>query len=178
MIRGIWKLKLIPFFCLLFHYLVHLDKEQKQVWQTQREGNHTLLTRTSSTILKRYGESRPPCLVPDFRGIALSFFPFNLMLAVSSLYIAFIMLMYVPGISDFSKTFIMKLFLFQLLRGLSYIHQRYILHRDLKPQNLLISDAGELKLADFVSVSPFAKPNLKPGDSIGDPAVQSLGSVG
>ncbi|XP_060230018.1 cyclin-dependent kinase 14 isoform X2 [Meriones unguiculatus] len=42
-----------------------------------------------------------------------------------------------------------KLFLFQLLRGLSYIHQRYILHRDLKPQNLLISDAGELKLADF-----------------------------
>uniref|UniRef100_A0A8D0DR06 Cyclin-dependent kinase 14 n=1 Tax=Salvator merianae TaxID=96440 RepID=A0A8D0DR06_SALMN len=41
------------------------------------------------------------------------------------------------------------LFLFQLLRGLSYIHQRYILHRDLKPQNLLISDTGELKLADF-----------------------------
>uniref|UniRef100_A0A6I8NDB7 Cyclin-dependent kinase 14 n=1 Tax=Ornithorhynchus anatinus TaxID=9258 RepID=A0A6I8NDB7_ORNAN len=42
-----------------------------------------------------------------------------------------------------------KLFLFQLLRGLSYIHQRYILHRDLKPQNLLISHLGELKLADF-----------------------------
>lgn len=42
-----------------------------------------------------------------------------------------------------------KLFLFQLLRGLSYIHQHYILHRDLKPQNLLISDTGELKLADF-----------------------------
>ncbi|XP_078273495.1 cyclin-dependent kinase 14 isoform X1 [Rhinoraja longicauda] len=42
-----------------------------------------------------------------------------------------------------------KLFLFQLLRGLSYIHQQYILHRDLKPQNLLISDTGELKLADF-----------------------------
>uniref|UniRef100_A0A8C5EJB5 Cyclin-dependent kinase 14 n=1 Tax=Gouania willdenowi TaxID=441366 RepID=A0A8C5EJB5_GOUWI len=42
-----------------------------------------------------------------------------------------------------------KLFLFQMLRGLSYIHRRYILHRDLKPQNLLISDTGELKLADF-----------------------------
>ncbi|KAK0133772.1 Cyclin-dependent kinase 14 [Merluccius polli] len=42
-----------------------------------------------------------------------------------------------------------KLFLYQLLRGLSYIHHRYILHRDLKPQNLLISDTGELKLADF-----------------------------
>ncbi|XP_032880357.1 cyclin-dependent kinase 15 isoform X1 [Amblyraja radiata] len=42
-----------------------------------------------------------------------------------------------------------KLFLFQLLRGLAYIHRCHILHRDLKPQNLLISCVGELKLADF-----------------------------
>ncbi|KAK2704862.1 cyclin-dependent kinase 17-like isoform X2 [Artemia franciscana] len=42
-----------------------------------------------------------------------------------------------------------KLFLFQLLRGLAYIHTRRVLHRDLKPQNLLISEKGELKLADF-----------------------------
>lgn len=42
-----------------------------------------------------------------------------------------------------------RLFLFQLLRGLAYCHKRRVLHRDVKPQNLLISELGELKLADF-----------------------------
>nr|CAD7392174.1 unnamed protein product [Timema cristinae] len=42
-----------------------------------------------------------------------------------------------------------RLFLYQLLRGLAYCHQRRVLHRDVKPQNLLISEMGELKLADF-----------------------------
>ncbi|XP_066991675.1 cyclin-dependent kinase 14 isoform X2 [Anabrus simplex] len=42
-----------------------------------------------------------------------------------------------------------RLFLFQLLRGLAYCHRRRVLHRDVKPQNLLISELGELKLADF-----------------------------
>jgi len=37
----------------------------------------------------------------------------------------------------------------QLLEGLTFCHRRRILHRDLKPQNLLIDRQGFLKLADF-----------------------------
>eukprot|EP01063_Lacrimia_lanifica_P014156 TRINITY_DN207_c0_g5_i1.p1 TRINITY_DN207_c0_g5~~TRINITY_DN207_c0_g5_i1.p1 ORF type:complete len:314 (+),score=143.30 TRINITY_DN207_c0_g5_i1:56-997(+) len=41
-------------------------------------------------------------------------------------------------------------FMKQLLQAISYCHNRNVLHRDLKPQNLLIRQAtGELKLADF-----------------------------
>lgn len=42
-----------------------------------------------------------------------------------------------------------RAFMFQLLQGLIYIHHQYILHRDLKLQNLLISHLGDLKQVDF-----------------------------
>ncbi|CBY18142.1 unnamed protein product [Oikopleura dioica] len=43
-----------------------------------------------------------------------------------------------------------KSYTFQILQALSFCHSRRVLHRDLKPQNLLISpETGILKLADF-----------------------------
>jgi len=42
-----------------------------------------------------------------------------------------------------------KSYIKQLLEGLLYCHSHRILHRDLKPQNLLIDRHGYLKLADF-----------------------------
>ncbi|XP_052196952.1 mitogen-activated protein kinase 7-like [Diospyros lotus] len=42
-----------------------------------------------------------------------------------------------------------KYFLFQLLRGLRYLHSANILHRDLKPANLLVNANCELKICDF-----------------------------
>ncbi|KAK3206119.1 hypothetical protein Dsin_020165 [Dipteronia sinensis] len=40
-------------------------------------------------------------------------------------------------------------FLYQLLRGLKYIHSANVLHRDLKPGNLLLNANCDLKICDF-----------------------------
>ncbi|XP_006896614.1 PREDICTED: mitogen-activated protein kinase 3 [Elephantulus edwardii] len=40
-------------------------------------------------------------------------------------------------------------FLYQILRGLKYIHSANVLHRDLKPSNLLINTTCDLKVCDF-----------------------------
>lgn len=42
-----------------------------------------------------------------------------------------------------------KCIMIQLLDGVEYLHQNYIIHRDLKVSNLLLTDKGCLKIADF-----------------------------
>ncbi|SAL97939.1 hypothetical protein [Absidia glauca] len=49
-------------------------------------------------------------------------------------------------------------YMFQLLRGIAYCHENRVLHRDLKPQNLLINKRGALKLGDFGLARAFGIP--------------------
>lgn len=42
-----------------------------------------------------------------------------------------------------------KSFMLMILKGLAFVHSQQIVHRDVKPDNMLISSDGTLKLADF-----------------------------
>lgn len=51
-----------------------------------------------------------------------------------------------------------KAYLVMTLQGLEYLHDHWILHRDLKPNNLLINDQGVLKITDFGLAKAFGTP--------------------
>lgn len=44
---------------------------------------------------------------------------------------------------------LVKSYLYQITAAILFCHRRRVLHRDLKPQNLLINKAGIIKVADF-----------------------------
>ncbi|KAL6998709.1 Mitogen-activated protein kinase 1 [Sarracenia purpurea var. burkii] len=49
----------------------------------------------------------------------------------------------------------LRYFLYQILRGLKYIHSANVIHRDVKPSNLLLNANCDLKICDF----GLARPN-------------------
>ncbi|KAK3504495.1 kinase-like domain-containing protein [Neurospora crassa] len=56
------------------------------------------------------------------------------------------------------KPHVIKSFMHQLLKGIDFCHKNRVLHRDLKPQNLLINSKGALKLGDFGLARAFGIP--------------------
>ena len=59
------------------------------------------VAKTSKIMLNYSGENVHPCLAPDFRGNAFNFSPLRIMFTVGLLYMAFIMLRYVPSMPAF-----------------------------------------------------------------------------
>lgn len=54
-----------------------------------------------------------------------------------------------------------KCLMLQLLEGVQYLHDNWVLHRDLKTSNLLLNNQGELKICDFGLARQYGSP-LKP----------------
>ena len=56
---------------------------------------------------------------------------------------------HVWGAAGAFKETVVKVYCRQILLGLEYLHTNHIMHRDIKGANILVDNAGRVKLADF-----------------------------
>ncbi|KAF4322759.1 hypothetical protein BBO99_00001407 [Phytophthora kernoviae] len=62
---------------------------------------------------------------------------------------------------------LVRAYLADILLGLEYLHERRICHRDIKPDNVLLNDAGRCHLTDFGCAKSFGDLDNAPGERIG-----------
>merc|ERR1719456_1832319 len=63
-------------------------------------------------------------------------------------------------VMDFAEGQILRWFT-QIGLGLKYLHNRHILHRDLKPQNIFLTKQDDLRLGDFGIAKVLDRNSLK-----------------
>ena len=70
--------------------------------------------------------------------------------------------------SYFEEDEIMNLII-QLLQGIEHMHQKDVLHRDLKPDNIFLGSQGKIKIGDFGISKMFDSTKLYTFSMIGTP---------
>eukprot|EP01035_Chromulina_nebulosa_P021003 gene21003-27216_t len=61
------------------------------------------------------------------------------------------------------------IYITQVLRGLSYLHDQGVLHRDIKGANILTTKEGHVKLADFGVAMKLSEASLEEQEAVGTP---------
>lgn len=56
-------------------------------------------------------------------------------------------------------------YLVQILQGVEYLHNRRVLHLDLKPDNIMVTNLNAVKIVDFGSAQSFNPLSLRARDS-------------